>query len=628
MAFDLSTARPVEAADETPRKGKFDLSTARPVEDVPQGDSLAQDTVDVVAEAAAGANSTMMAIPDGAIDAVNLIIGGVKGLGRLASDGITAVNGNTPNMEASLREAVADTQARPIPNVSDVIENVSGFRPGDGGYMEPGMARDAVRAGGQVLIPGAMALTPVAGRNLANPLEAAIEYAGFGSAPSTVTANTIASTIDNSPPIRATGPDPSLPNNFPVAVVNDAAPPATIPGGRIGVGNRAARKVAIENAAKRQEGSRAAAGYKLGNDGSVVKDAAQKKALGAGIDKGIVAQIAQSSPADKRQIGKMTHIVKRGIDNKTIGDFNLPRTVLGDSLYGRWQAVRYVNKKAGEDVGAAVESLKSSPIDGAAFNAGPVRDFAVSLKALGVKISRNGKINFRGSDFEGTPGAQQVIKDTFKRIYDTDVNTLHDAHRLKKFIDNMVNEYGKNAKGLAGDAENVVKELRHNTNNYIREFGPEEYARANDVYSETIEALNNTNRLIGKNNNPSPSHLARTARKALSNYGTGDQVLENLRELDVLAKKYGSQFDDDLQTQISVVQSIEKMFPSAKPANSFGGNIDSSLDYAKKAAEQSTGTTVVDLGLMGLKKAFGKTEDVRQAEMLEAIEELIASGRK
>jgi hypothetical protein len=326
-------------------------------------------------------------------------------------------------------------------------------------------------------------------------------------------------------------------------------------------------------------------------------------------------------------MGKMLLYVRRALANKTEGDFNLPRLVLGDSLHSRYQPVRIANREAGKAVSEAVAKLKDVPFDGQAFRSGPMREFTDSLEGLGIKHS-GGKMNFRGSDLEGAPEAQAILLKIRDRIADTDVTTLRDVHRLKKFIDNMVGEYGKNGKGLAGDAEYVVKQLRHNVNNFIREFGPEEYAKANDIYSETIEALETTQRLIGKNNNPTPSNLAKAARKALSNYQTGDQIMDNLIELERLATKYGSEFPDDLKTQISVVQSIERLFPSAKPANSLGGTIDSSINFAKRMQNQGFSSAVMDTVADVGAKVLGKGDDLKQADMLEVLESLIAESRK
>jgi hypothetical protein len=455
---------------------------------------------------------------------------------------------------------------------------------------------------------------PVVQRNLATVPGALAEFTGFGSAQSpSATASNIASTLSDSPSIP-TG------NQGRDVITNDI--PLPFPKGGI------EKAAAVDAAVKRKGGEVVAAGFKLDDAGNVIKDAAQAKAIKAGIDKGIVAQVAASTKADKGIIERMVGIAKKGLQDKTYADFNLPRQVLGDSLHGRYAPVKAANMAAGKAVQEAVIKLKSVPIDGAAFDAGPVRAFSESLSEMGVKISRTGKVSYRGSDFEGTEQARKIISQTVKRIYDTDVTTLKDAHRLKKFIDNMADEYGNSAAGLSGSAQRVVKELRHNTNQFIREFAPPEYASANDTYSESIDALNRLDKLIGKGNSVTPTELARTARKALSNAQKSGQVMKVIEDLDSLAQKYGSVFDDNFKTQMSVVQSIEKMFPSTKPSASFGGEIDKSLDAARRAASQSTGTTLGDIALYVGNKAFSKTPTKKQEELIAALEELIASGQK
>lgn len=172
MAFDLSTARPVEAADEAPRKGKFDLSTARPVGDQPsqserkpKSDSFVKDTRDVAGEYSASVNGALMWVPDTAAKALDKIIGGYSGLSVLATGG-------------SVDEAVASVNKQRIPTPSDVIEGATGHRPGQGDFMEPGLARDAVKAAGQTtaIATGGGALL----RNAAARLPAATAGEGVG----------------------------------------------------------------------------------------------------------------------------------------------------------------------------------------------------------------------------------------------------------------------------------------------------------------------------------------------------------------------------------------------------------------------------------------------------------------
>ena len=109
--------------DEKATAEGFDLSTAAEPED-----TVLENTADVAGEVAAGANSTLLAIPDAMVDLVNMIISGNRGALKLATGG-------------TLNDAVATTREQPIPNVSDVVEMGTGYRPGVGGFMEPGLAR-------------------------------------------------------------------------------------------------------------------------------------------------------------------------------------------------------------------------------------------------------------------------------------------------------------------------------------------------------------------------------------------------------------------------------------------------------------------------------------------------------
>jgi len=210
---------------------------------------------------------------------------------------------------------------------------------------------------------------------------------------------------------------------------------------------------------------------------------------------------------------------------------------------------------------------------------------------------------------------------------DSDPSNLASAHKLKIMIDDMVDEYGRSSAGLSGTAENVLKELRHNTNEFIRRYS-KEYADANTAYAETIDVINEVNRLIGKNNTVNKSTLSRTARQALSNAKRSDQVMAILDDLETISTRHGGEFSDNIKTQASVVQSIEKLFPSAKPPASFGGEIDKSMDVVMKYASGNTHTSVGDLLVAGGKRVFGKTDEKRTAQYIEALREIISSGSK
>ena len=135
MAFDLSTARPVDE----PKSGGFDLSTARPVE-IPadEGPTAWQETkavagdlgehaMNVLGELAAAANRSV-------VDFVDFI-------GPDTANAILRLSGSDKQMP-TLRGAMADTGI-------------------EGGFMAPGTARDAVQGAGNA-VGVAAGMVPVA----------------------------------------------------------------------------------------------------------------------------------------------------------------------------------------------------------------------------------------------------------------------------------------------------------------------------------------------------------------------------------------------------------------------------------------------------------------------------------
>lgn len=505
-------------------------------------DSFAENTLDVAGEVAAGANRAAMYIPD-------TLVGGVN--------------------------AIAGTD---ITKPSDAIASLTGHKPGQGGFMDEGAARDAAGAFGEVMLPGAAGLKAVQGRNLASVPGAAAEFLGFGSA---------------SPAGKA-----------------------------VAISDEVARDLSL----KRGSGDSVAAGYRLDEFGKVRPDQSQNKALKAGLDEGIVAQIASGSPADKRRMAEMLDIVERGRKNKTYADFNSPRLALGDSLVERYKAVKGVNKKAGEALSKAKTDLKSRPANLAEMQEPVLKPFLNDLNDLGVRLDPDGQIYFKGSDFEGLPEAQGIINELKNVLFGFEVRSAYDLHRLKKFIDNRV-EFGVQTPGVKGDAITVLKNLRHNANEFLKAKHTD-YAKANELYSDTIGLLKETQDLVGKKNEVSERELGRVARQGLSNAQRSGRVQDLLENLDAAAKRYGVDVGDDVQRQASFVQTLEKLFNVSPPA-SFKGDISKAVDQAVDAAGVAAGGSagIASAALRGAGRVFKKSDAQRQDELISALRELINDGR-
>lgn len=563
-----------------------------------RSERIQADVLDVAGEAAAGANRGLLYLPD-------LAVRGLEALGQLATG-------------SNLHEAV-DTIKDPDRGLTGAVGRVTGHRPGEGNFMEAdgpnilgmGTPRQAVQAAGEVLLAGAPALHQVPARNLAKSADAAAEFLGFGSAtgaPARVSGQQIAEQLGDVP----TQGIPSTIDDATRAVAEPQVSP----------------KLSRELALKRRTGDVDTAGFKLDDAGRVVPDPLQQQALRVGLDEGIVAQVSNSSDRDKGQISKMLEVVRKGMKNKTYADHNLPRQVLGDSLYQRFQAVRAANKNAGARVGAIVKRLGGSRLNADAFADGPVASFKAALEEAGVTFSANNTPDFSRSRFRGSPAARKAIMKTVKELKESTPNTLADVHSLKIFIDDMIDEAGRSNKAPSKAAQNIILGLRKDSNDFIRQYGPTEYSEANDLFSETIDLLDTAGDLIGRKNNPSPEGLARAARSALSNAQKSERTMSFIEDLERVSTNLGIDFGDDLKTQLSVVQTIEKLFPSAKPPASFGGEISKALDAGRRVATQGSGQTAADVAVGLGKKVFGKSDAERQAELLKVMQELTGSAQR
>jgi len=156
---------PDDATDDEIRAVLAPASEPKPAPE-PAPDSFLKNTSDVVSELAAGANRGFMDLAD------FFGPGSINAAARLSNQYLGTDFGQLPTFGETFRE----------------------YAPGaEGGFMEPGTAREAVRAAGEVFGPGAAATVPVVGRNIAKVPGALAELTGMGyGAPGTTAARVAA----------------------------------------------------------------------------------------------------------------------------------------------------------------------------------------------------------------------------------------------------------------------------------------------------------------------------------------------------------------------------------------------------------------------------------------------------
>ena len=531
-----------------------------------------------LAEIAGGANRSLMYIPDAAAMALTKSISGYAG--------VLDVIAGKPYTDRTT-------------SISDAIESLSGFRPGQGSSMEEGTAKDVLSAGGEVLVPGAMGLASVAGRNLARPVEAAAEFLGFGSA---------------------------APANIARSAVTGEAPLDQIPVGANRT--RLDRKVRTELAVKRGEGDIESVGYKLDPEGNVVKDAADNALVNRGWTEGTVAMLKTANKPTRDKVRQMVDMVDRGVRNDRYRDANPPGNIVGKAVNSRLKIIRDAFMTSKDDLDAAAVGLQDMDIDLSGAMNTLVEDLA--KQRIFVEVGENGglilneagdvAIDFSKSTIRGADPSMRFVQNLMDYINQTrgDYKAI-DAHFAKKFIDESVS-YGKQVEGLSGNMQRIAKRLRHNIDTSLDELSPE-YDAANTMYADTIRVINGVQDLAGKKvdllSDSAEEALGTMSRKVLSNYQSGPIMRDAFSEMDATAGKYAEQMganpsilDDSIPDLISAEAAIRNSVPGVAKAGSLQGIIGAEtgkLGLADAAVDVASGSPVGMLRA-GVKAVKGATK--------------------
>ena len=469
--------------------------------------------------------------------------------------------------------------------VPTLAESRIGRQASQGGFMQPGTGRDITRAAG-AMVPAAMGMKSVPGRNVASLSGAAAEVLGAGSA-------TVAAPMKQG-----------------VATAQNALPSKA---------KKAARLPLL-----RQSGDVSAAGYKLNDAGHVVSDKIQKTALKAGIDEGVVSMISSANKPTKKRIKSMLDILEKGRTNLEYRNFNPPSKVVGEAITDRLTIIQKANRNAASQLDIVADSLKGQPVDVSAAADG----FLNNLAQEGISVDlQKGVLDFTDSTVEGLPKAQKIIRTVFNRAYNmkNPGNDAYRAHLAKRFIDEHVS-YGRSQAGLSGRMEGIIKQFRRDIDGALDKTFPA-YDEVNSIYSETRGVIDDLQGLAGKKVDLTGANVDKAmgtmSHKVLSNYNTGVAMEDLFMTMDDTARRYSSplnsSIDDDLYKLISTEAQIRKMFPTAIKPNTFQGEIGA--EVGRGALDLATGNKI---GLAGRAiNAAGKVFSKSDEDRLKALRGLV-----
>lgn len=554
----------------------------------------------------------MQGIADVGLEAMAGINRGATGLVDFAA--------SLPN--AALQLAGVDAQ---IPSLTNALAPATA-----GNFMRPGLARDVVRQGSEIvpggvaggaLMRGASQAAPAfsASGNAAAPLaqqnvlSGAVQQMGG----STLGQDALYSALSGGGSVlgreagQLVGGDVGA--NIGTAVGAIAAPAAAAVGSGL-VRGTAQQADDIGQRIAAGETSRDLAAYRLDPEKlaqgatRAVRDPQAREAVKQGFDDGVISAVKAASKESKKKLLKMTLSAEQAKKDAVFGSYNRPADVAGDSLAERLKYVKRVNTDAGKQLDDVAKSLRGQAAD---FDT-PANSFYTQLDDMGVTVGENGQLNFRGSDIEGITGAEKIIKQVADRVNRTSSQDAYDMHRLKRFIDEQVS-YGKTTEGLSGKAERALKGLRASIDESLDNQFPE-YNRVNTQYSDTIQAIDafrdaagSKVNLFGEN---SDKALGTVARRLLSNTQSRVNLIDSIKNLEDTSLKYGAKFDDDIMTQMLFADELDKLF-GTQARTSLQGDVGKATRRGLETAtgQRSLSGLAIDAASSGIEKARGINEE-------------------
>lgn len=349
------------------------------------------------------------------------------------------------------------------------------------------------------------------------------------------------------------------------------------------------------------------------------KDPMAQESIKQGFDAGVIAPVKAATRTAKNKMKMMVNIMEKVKKNRLFGMTNRPSDIAGDSLMERFRFIQKGNKQAGKDIEKAANRLKGKYVK---FDSA-VDEFINDLGDMGVTFGDDLKPGFRGSDIEGVTGAENVIKKIVSRLSATDIPDAYGLHRMKRYIDELVT-YGKNAEGLSGKTERILKNLRRNIDGVLDQ-NFQEYNRANTVYAETINGLDAFQDVAGKKMDLSGASADKATgtllRRLMGNAQSRVRLLDAIEEIEGIAKKHGMTIDDDLLTQVLFVDELDSVFgPVAR--TSLKGEVQDAVKQAARAgAAPSAGLFEAGVNLAG--RTAEKARGINEEAAFKAIRELL-----
>jgi len=374
-------------------------------------------------------------------------------------------------------------------------------------------------------------------------------------------------------------------------------------------------------------GKNAAALSKIPEEGvlgkTAIKNAATKAVIKQGIPEASVQTIAGANSAEKSIMSKMLDTRVSNLSDEmslSRASDHVGNTVMEQTA----KPLARINERAGKSLDKVAEGLKGQEVSTKrAFDS-----LTEELQKNGVRVNRDGSLNFKGSAFEGIAPIQKDLNSVWSRSLR--LESTGDAlavHNTKRFIDNLV-QYGADGKGLNGNVSRILKQYRAQLDGALDTSFPE-YNAANTAFSETRTALDKLGETVGLNFHVgdiyNDTKIGTKLRALLSNQSGRAAMMEALDSAQATATKYGIKQPANVARLSKFADTLEKALGTEAPT-SLLGNIEKGVATASEVA--SAGAEFAKGNILGgtakaVKFGIDRLRGVNQEALIRSLRTLL-----
>ena len=305
----------------------------------------------------------------------------------------------------------------------------------------------------------------------------------------------------------------------------------------------------------------------LDQDGLLIrnpKHKAAKKILGGESATAAALNAETMNKADKKIFNKMLDRVAENQLRPDLAMENRPANEIGKGIALDVLKLDKVRKGAGKQLTKALDEHGGKPVSITEARNRFLKD--LESKGATFDVSDDGRIlvNLDRATFKLGDVMPEAELNRLINMLDDEM-TANRAHELKRLVRENVDYSDTPIGGVKQSkvVEDALKELSADINLTIQNTVPG-YKKANKKYENVMNALKVADKALGKNlligDKLAAQKLADLAKRIGTNYGTRDQVISMIDEINKALKKEGMPSKMNIAKQVRAAADIEKIF--------------------------------------------------------------------